>query len=328
MIKNYRPLLIAVIIASAVFLGSRLIPVDSKNAFSPASTTGISKLNEVLNYISASYVDTVAKEDLVEQGIESLLRDLDPHSYYIPSERYKEMNEDIEGNFEGIGIEFRIIGDTLMVIMPVPGGPSEKAGLMAGDRIVSVNDTLIAGKKITTEAVMNKLKGIQFSMVKVGVKRKGEKGLKLYRIVRDRIPLTSVQCYYMIDRNTGYVKVNNFSKTTYDEFRTATKKLMNAGMKSYILDLRGNPGGLLNEAIEMANEFLKKDKLIVYTEGKARPKKIYYANADGSLLSTELIILIDEGSASASEVLAGAIQDNDRGLIVGRRSFGDRKSVV
>lgn len=314
--------MISVIIASSVFLGSKLLPGENRLLLSSKGLTGIHKLNEILNYIEDSYVDTVIKDKLIEDGIQSLLNDLDPHSIYIPKDQYKNMNEDLEGNFEGIGIEFRIIQDTVMVITTVQDGPSEKAGLKSGDRLLFVNDSLVAGVGIKNAGIMKKLKGKQYSPVKVTLKRKNNKELLHINIIRDRIPITSVQCYYLINSKTGYIKVSRFSKTTYYEFKKAADELVNRGMTSFIVDMRDNPGGLLNEAIEMANEFLTKDKLIVYTEGKARPKKVYYADEDGSLLNIKLVVLLDEGSASASEVFAGAIQDNDRGLIVGRRSFG------
>jgi carboxyl-terminal processing protease len=319
----YRPLVIAIAISAAVFLGSKLVPSNQALSFSSSKMSGIHKLNEVLNYIEESYVDTVKKGDLIEDGIQSLLRDLDPHSFYIPKEHFREMNESLEGNFEGIGIEFRIIMDTIMVITTIDGGPSKKVGLKAGDRIVSVNDSIIAGKNTLRNAdVMKLLKGPRLSTVNVGIKRKHEQSLLPFEIKRDRIPITSVQCHYMIDNETGYIRVSRFSKTTYEEFKEASDELLEQGMKNYVVDMRGNPGGLLNESIEMANEFLKKDMVIVYTEGKARPKKVYYADSDGDLLNINLVVLLDESSASASEVFAGAIQDNDRGTIVGRRSFG------
>jgi len=321
--KNaYRPLIIAIAIAGAIFLGSKLMPAGNSLIFSASSVTGIYKLNEILNYIEESYVDSVEKEKLIEDGIESMLRDLDPHSFYIPKDKFKSVNESLEGNFEGIGIEFRIINDTVMVITTIKSGPSEKAGLEAGDRIVSVNDSVVAGIGIENKDIIKKLKGKQYTKVNVGIKRKNEINIKHVEIIRDKIPITSVECSYMINNSIGYIRVNRFSKNTMDEFNLATEILLDLGMKSYVVDLRNNPGGLLNQSIDMANEFLKKDNLIVYTEGKSRPKKVYYANEKGTLQNINLVVLLDEGSASASEVFAGAIQDNDRGLIVGRRSFG------
>lgn len=320
--NTIRPVLIAITIVFALILGSKLIPSDNSLIFSAKSKSGINKFNEILNYIEDAYVDTVVKEQLIEDGIQSLLSDLDPHSFYIPKSELKEMNEDLEGNFEGIGVEFRIISDTVMVISAIKGGPSEKTGIKSGDRLVKVQDSLITGKGIKNEIVMKLLKGPENTEVNVSIKRKDNPELLDFTIRRQKIPVTSVQCYYMIDRKTGYIKVNRFTKTTYEEFKTASLKLIDEGMKALIVDLRGNPGGLLNEAIEMANEFLPKDKLIVYTEGKSRPKKVYYAGEDGSMLKAKLIVLLNESSASASEVFAGAIQDNDRGIIIGRRSFG------
>ncbi len=320
--KAFRPILISLAIVTGIVIGTRLAPSGDSVIFPQKSVIGINKLNEILNYIEESYVDTVEKEKLIEDGIESLLRDLDPHSYYIPKDRYKNMNESLEGNFEGIGVEFRIINDTIMIISAIVDGPSQKAGIRAGDRIVSVEDSVIAGTGIRNEDVMKLLKGERNSIVSVGIKRKAQKDLLNFEITRDKIPIRSVEISYMIDQNTGYIKINRFSRNTFDEFKEASDVLVELGMKNYIVDLRNNPGGLLNEAIKMTDEFLESDKLIVYTEGKSRPRKSHYSSSEGKLTNTTLIVILDEGSASASEVFAGAIQDNDRGWIVGRRSFG------
>ena len=318
----FRPLIIAVLIVVCVYLGSKLVPSGNNLIFNSEKLSGIHKLNEILNYIEESYVDSISKDKLIEDGIDAMLHDLDPHSFYIPKSHFRAMNETLEGNFEGIGIEFRIMTDTVMVITAVPGGPSERSGLKAGDRLVSVNDSIVAGMGIRNSDVMKMLKGERQTKVDVGIKRKNIDSLLHFEIIRDRIPVSSVRSFYMLNHNTGYISIDRFSKNTYQEFKSATDILLNDGMKNCVLDLRGNPGGLLNQAIDIANEFLERDKVIVYTEGKARPKKMYYSDHTGSLLNIGLVIILDEGSASASEVLAGAIQDNDRGTIVGRRSFG------
>ena len=318
----YRPLLISLILVAGIYLGTKLIPGESDVIFSSKKLSGIHKLNEILNYIQESYVDSIRKDKLIEDGIDAMLHDLDPHSYYIPKEDYRDMNESLEGNFEGVGIEFRIISDTVMVITAIPNGPSQKAGVKAGDRIITVNDSLIAGTGVRNKEVMDLLKGPQYTDVNVGIRRGNADSLLRFSLTRDMIPVNSVRSYYMIDEKTGYIRVDRFSKTTYQEFKMASDELIDQGMSSLVLDLRDNPGGLLNQAIRMANEFLDREKVIVYTEGKARPKKMYYADEWGSMLGIDLAIILNEGSASASEVLAGAIQDNDRGTIVGRRSFG------
>ncbi|MEQ8521515.1 MAG: S41 family peptidase, partial [Vicingaceae bacterium] len=318
----FKPLLISLLIVSSVYLGTRLIPGDTNLIFNTGRASGIYKMNEIINYITDSYVDSIEKDRLIEEGIDAMLRDLDPHSFYIPKEDYREATESLEGNFEGVGIEFRIISDTVMVMTAIPGGPSFKSGVKAGDRIVRVNDSLIAGTGIRNKDVMKLLKGPELTNVRVGIRRYNADTLMNLIITRDRIPVGSVRSAYMIESNIGYIRIDRFSKTTYQEFKEATDKMLDEGMSSLIMDLRDNPGGLLNQSIQMANEFLDRDRVIVYTEGKARPKKMYYADEWGSLMNVDLAIIINEGSASASEVLAGAIQDNDRGIIIGRRSFG------
>jgi carboxyl-terminal processing protease len=250
------------------------------------------------------------------------LSTLDPHSQYIAAEEFHEVNDPLIGNFEGIGVQFRIEKDTLIVVQPIAGGPSEKVGIMAGDRIVTVNDSLIAGNGLDNNGAMKVLKGKKGSLVKVGIFRRGNDGLLDFEITRDLIPTYSVDISYMPDEITGYIKVSKFSATTFQEFHKAIKELLDMGMQNLILDLRGNTGGYLQEAIDMADEFLEDGKLIVYTKGRNQPKEVFNATSKGKLEKNNLILLIDENSASASEILAGAIQDNDRGLIVGRRSFG------
>ncbi|RMG76128.1 MAG: S41 family peptidase, partial [Bacteroidetes bacterium] len=276
----------------------------------------------MINYIKEEYVDSVNVKELEEKTIQYLLQELDPHSYYIPAKDLQSMNEPIEGEFEGIGIEFRIINDTVVVINPIGGGPSEKVGIMPGDRIVSVNDSIIAGTGITNRDIMNLLRGKKGTEVKVGIKRNGSDEILSFNIVRDKIPINSIEAAYMIDDETGYIKLSRFSRTSHEEFVNAAEKLLEQGMKKLIFDLTGNGGGLLEAAVDIADEFLPDKTLIVYTEGKARPRRSYYATSKGILEDIPVAVLIDEGSASASEIVAGAIQDNDRGIIIGRRSFG------
>jgi carboxyl-terminal processing protease len=278
------------------------------------------KLSQIIKYIDEEYVDTIQKQTLIDETITRLLTQLDPHSFYIPAADLERMQEPLEGNFEGIGIEFNIQKDTIIVVNAIPGGPSESIGIMAGDRIVMVNDSNVAGMGITNKMVVGLLRGEKGSKVDVTIKR-NTKQLP-FKITRGKIPIYSVTANFMLNTDVGYVKINRFAKTTYNEFMDATDALKKEGMKSLVLDLRGNGGGLLNIAIAMCEEFLSKGKLIVYTEGKAQPKESYYARRDGSMSELPLAILIDEGSASASEIVAGAIQDNDRGWIIGRRSFG------
>lgn len=280
------------------------------------------KLNDVIDIIQSSYVDSVNHDALVDDAINGLLEKLDPHSTYITADELKEQNESLYGNFEGIGVEFRIEHDTVIVLNTISGGPSEKIGIRAGDRIVKVNDTVIAGIGISNEDVVKKLKGPKNTQVKVSVLRKSIPELLHFTITRDVIPSYSVDISYMVDTEIGYIKLNRFSATTYDEFKEATQNLKLKGMKKLIIDLRGNGGGYLNAAIDIADEFLEKKKLIVYTEGVKRSRHYEYAKSKGGLIHTPFIMILDEWSASASEVLAGALQDNDMGVVIGNRSFG------
>ncbi len=280
------------------------------------------KLNAVLSYIEEEYVDTISREELIEEAIPEILKKLDPHSIYIPKKDMSEMNEPLEGNFDGIGIQFNIQNDTIMVVNTIKGGPSERIGIMAGDRIVEVNDEIVSGIKIKSDDVVKKLKGTRGSKVKIGIKRKNVKKLLNFNIIRDKIPLESIDIAYMLTENIGYVKINKFARTTYEEFITAVADLKAKGMKKIVVDLRGNSGGYMDAATNVIDEFLEKGKLIVYTQGRSRPINKTIASSRESLLQCNVAILIDEWSASASEIMAGAIQDNDRGVIIGRRSFG------
>ena len=279
-------------------------------------------VNTVIELIKSHYVDSVNDQKLNEKIINSILNELDPHSTYISKEKMQTVNEDMQGSFSGIGIQFNIIQDSVVVIAAISGGPSEQLGIVSGDRIVEVNGETIAGVDIKNEDVINKLRGKAKSVVNIKIYRRGSLDLISFSIIRDDIPLYSVDCSIMLNKDVGYIKINRFSATTYNEFISGSEKLLKLGMNHLILDLRGNPGGYLEMAIKIADEILKKNNLIVYTEGRNRTKNEFYSTSGGLLESTPLVILIDEGSASASEIVSGAIQDNNRGLIIGKRSFG------
>ncbi len=282
----------------------------------------IRKLTLAQFAIANLYVDETNEGKLVEAAIHGMLEELDPHSTYSNAEEVKKMNEPLQGNFDGIGIQFNMAEDTLFVIQPVSGGPSEKVGIRAGDRITHVNDTLIAGVKMTTDDITRRLKGPKGTMVSVKVVRKGVEGPLSFSIKRDKIPVYSLDASYMITPKVGYIKINRFGATTYEEFMEALASLKGQGLQDLILDLQGNGGGYLNAAIDIANEFLGSGELIVYTEGRRNPRREFFAKGDGKHQSGKLVVLVDEYSASASEIVAGAVQDWDRGLVVGRRSFG------
>ncbi len=283
-------------------------------------TTG--KLGSLMYHIDRMYVDDVDKNKLVDAAIVSMLAELDPHSIYIPKEDLEEVNEPLKGNFEGVGIQFNIIRDTIYVVDAIPGGPSERIGIRAGDRIVKIDMENVAGVSFKNTDVMKRLRGKKGTKVDVSILRKGEHGPLDFTITRDRIPIFSVEAAYMAEPTVGYIKVSRFSATTMKEFREKLTELKAAGMKDLVLDLQGNGGGYLRTAIEMADEFLGDRKLVVYTEGRTSPREDTYATKDGLFEKGRLVVLVDEGSASASEIVSGAIQDWDRGLIVGRRSFG------
>ena len=280
------------------------------------------KLQLALYAISNLYVDSTSETKLVEDAIVGMLEKLDPHSTYTDPEETKEMTEPLQGNFDGIGIQFNMLTDTLYVIQVIPGGPSEKVGLMAGDRIIMVDDTLIAGVKMKNTDVMKRLRGPKNTEVRVKVLRGGVPDLIEFKITRGKIPVYSLDAAYMADKATGYIKLNRFAASSADEFREALEKLKKQGMKNLILDLQGNGGGYLNIAIDLADEFLGKDKLIVYTEGNKQPREEAKSSARGGFEEGRLVVLVDETSASASEIVTGAIQDWDRGVVVGRRTFG------
>nr|WP_155188332.1 S41 family peptidase [Fulvivirga lutimaris] len=283
----------------------------------------IQKFKEVLTLVDRNYVDEVNTSDLVEDAISHMLNKLDPHSYYISAKDKVAANEDLQGNFEGIGIEFNIFKDTIVVVTPLSGGPSESLGIMSGDQIIAIDDKNVAGVGFTNRDVQKHLKGPKGSEVKVTIKRKNKKSPIDFEIIRDKIPQYSVDASYMIDDEKGYIKISRFAATTYEEFRVAMIKLKGEGMTKLILDLQGNGGGYMNHAINIADEFISGDKKIVYTLGK---ETRYNSQANGQRKGLfeegELIVLVNEGSASASEIVTGALQDNDRALVVGRRSFG------
>ncbi len=280
------------------------------------------KLDRTLQLINNLYVEDVDSEKLTETAIRAMLLQLDPHSQYLDKDEVKILNEPLQGNFEGIGISFNMATDTLYVMEVISGGPSQKVGIMPGDRFIFVNDTLVAGVKLKNEEITKKLRGSKGTSVNVKVMRRGVKDLLEFRIVRDKIPIYSLDAAYMVDGDTGYIRLSRFAASSYDEFMEAMKKLKSQGMKNLIFDLTGNSGGVLQVASEIANEFLEKDKLIVYTEGKNQPKLTMNATANGKFLEENLVVLVDETSASASEIVAGALQDWDRAVIVGRRTFG------
>lgn len=280
------------------------------------------KLERAIQLISNLYVDDVNTGKLTESAIRAMLHDLDPHSQYLNAEEVKEMNEPLQGNFDGIGISFNMTTDTLYVMEVISGGPSQKVGLMPGDKIISVNDTLISGVKMKTQDVIKRLRGPKGTVVNVKILRRGTPELLDFRIVRDKIPIYSIDASYMVDKETGYIRLSRFGATSMEEFLKAEKELKAKGMKNLILDLTFNGGGILQTAADIVDEFLGANKLIVYTEGKNQPRYDLTSTAKGELENGKLIVMVDEGSASASEILAGAVQDWDRGVIVGRRTFG------
>lgn len=318
---NLRLLLTLAIILLALFVGVRLGQMNSPNVFG-FTRSGEDKLSTFMEYLERGYVDSVDVEHLTEVAIPAMLKELDPHSVYIPASEMKRANEPLEGNFDGIGVSFNMPNDTVIIGNVIAGGPSEEANVYPGDRIITVNDSVIAGRKIPQDSVMKLLRGPSKTKVTIGVKRAGTPKLLSITITRGKIPIKSIDAAYMINAETGYIRMNKFARTTYEEFRATVDQFHAQGMKKIILDLRENSGGYLEQAFDIANEFLEKRSLIVYTEGRAYKRNNMYSKGNGSCLEDQLVILIDEGSASASEILAGAVQDHDRGLIVGRRSFG------
>jgi len=316
----YVPILLAVAVILGILVGRYYNGSNAENKF--IIIPKANKLDNVINYIENEYVDEVSKSDLIEKTIPKILEELDPHSQYIPAAELEKVNEPLEGNFSGIGIQFNILNDTLVVIQTIPNGPSQKVGILAGDRITKVNGEIVAGKKMPSDSIVGRLRGPKGSEVHVDILRRNVAKPLGFDIIRDNIPLYSVDVAYMIKDGIGFIKLNKFSATTQEEFVEAVSKLRDEGMKKLILDLRENGGGYMNAAIFIADQFLNGNELIVYTKGKARQRVDYKSTPGGLCTDLKLSIIIDENSASASEILAGAIQDNDRGTIVGRRSFG------
>jgi len=310
---------VSVLFISGVFLFSSSSLTAQERTISDEAKL---KFDDVLSLVKTRYVDTVDFNVLVEDAIKGMMKDLDPHSEYYTAEEYEKMNEPLQGNFEGIGVQFNITRDTIVVQSPISGGPSEKLGIRSGDKIVKIEGKSVAGIKITNNDVIKKLRGDKGTTVNVSIYRRGVKDLIEYAIVRDKIPIFSVDASYMLTPEIGYIKVNRFAETTMDEFRAGLDKLKAKNLKHLVLDLRGNSGGYLKTAIELSDEFLKDREMIVYTEGASSPKRDYIATTRGAFEQGKLVVLIDEGSASASEIVSGAVQDWDRGLIIGRRSFG------
>lgn len=312
--KFYKTRLLFSIISCVFFSG---------NAFAQFSMSeGTRNVATAMTIIEKMYVDDIDDKKLSEDAIIEILGKLDPHSSYVKAEELQEMNEPLEGNFDGIGVSFNMLTDTLYIIETVAGGPSEKLGILAGDRIIKVNDTIIAGVKMSNKDIMKRLRGPKGTTVNVSILRKGVRNLIDYKITRAKIPIYSVDASYMLDHKNGYIKISRFGATTHDEFIEALSKLREQGMTGLIVDLQGNGGGYLGTAIDIAKEFLGKDKLIVYTEGKNQPRFSETSRSNGVFEDGKLVVLVSETSASASEIVSGAVQDWDRGVIVGRRTFG------
>jgi len=327
---NKKNLVLVLIVFAAVIFGLVLgnlladrAHLRSKSKISNIfSGRGDNKVEELLTLINSQYVDTVDVNELTEEVMADLISKLDPHSVYIPASDLETVNSELEGSFNGIGVQFNIQNDTITIVSVISGGPSEKVGLLAGDRIVLVNDSNFTGKKINNERVMKKLRGPAKTKVKLAVKRNGTKELLKYTVTRGEIPVNSVDIAYMIEPGVGFIKVSKFAATTYSEFLNGIADLRAKGAKKYIIDLRENSGGFMDQAIQMVNEFLPQNQMIVYSEGKSYPRFEAKSDGKGSCIGLPVVVLIDEFSASASEIFSGAIQDNDRGIIIGRRSFG------
>lgn len=322
---NKRNLFLVLIVFLSVFCGlllGNLLSLRANRTFSGMMGGGHNKVDELMNIIHRQYVDSVDTDQFTEELMSQLMSKLDPHSVYIPKADLEAVNSQLEGSFSGIGVQFNIQNDTIMIVSVVSGGPSASVGLLAGDRIVKVNDTLFVGKTINNEKVMKKLRGPAGTKVKLAIKRAKTKELLHFSITRGAIPVNSVDIAYMIEPGVGFIKVNVFGETTYSEFLDGIASLKNKGAKKFIVDLRENSGGLMDQAINMVNEFLPAGRMIVYSQGKAYKRFEAKSDGSGSCTQQPVVVLIDEFSASASEIFSGAIQDNDRGLIIGRRSFG------
>lgn len=319
--NRFIPLYVSLGILLGVFIGSFYANMYSRKSLNVMNSTG-NKLYDILYSIDDQYVDTIHIDEIVEKAIPEILRGLDPHSIYLDQEQVEQSMAELDGSFSGIGVQFLQYQDSVLITHVIKGGPSENSGLKAGDRIISANGESLVGKDITTDFIMKKLKGPADTKVKLEVVRRNAKSPLTFTIVRGSVPVRTVTSAYMIAPETGYISIHSFGDTTYPEFLAALAKLEQNDFNNLIIDLRGNLGGYMSAAVDIANEFLPKGKLIVYTEGRKSPRENYYSNGRGAYQHIPLVILIDETSASASEILAGAIQDNDRGTIVGRRSFG------
>jgi carboxyl-terminal processing protease len=317
--NRIRPLWVIILLLSGIIIGLYINKgVNTKKV----EVEGGSKFDEVMWYVGNDYVEEPNAQEIQDEAIAAMMEKLDPHSAYVPLEEFNEVNDPLLGSFDGIGVQFRLERDTIAIVSVIKGGPSEKVGLMDGDRIIYVDDTLVASKKLKNEDVMRKMKGPKGTKVRVRVLRRGVEGLLDYTITRDAIPTYSVDIAYMLDDEIGYLKLSKFSATTVSEFKKGIGELDSQGMKKLIFDLRGNTGGYLSAAVDIADEFLPRGSLIVYTEGRNRPRNYMKARRHGQLEDIPVVVLIDGESASASEIVAGALQDNDRGTIIGRRSFG------
>ena len=319
--NRFMPILMAISVVVGILIGTFYANHFSGNRLSIINS-GSNKLNNLLRLVDDQYVDTVNVNDLVEKAMPQILSELDPHSVYISAKDMQIANDDLKGSFSGVGIEFIIRQDTLHVQNVIKNGPAERAGVIAGDMIVKVDDKNFTGKTLTNEEAMHKLKGPKDTKVKLGILRNKEKTIRNFVVTRGGIPTKSVTAAYMLNDNTGYIRIKNFGENTYPELLIALAQLSQKGFENLTIDLRGNTGGYLESAVQIANEFLPKGQLIVYTQGRRSPRQEFRSDGRGSYQQIPLVVLIDEGSASASEILAGAIQDNDRGTIIGRRSFG------
>ena len=317
--RRFTPLLMCLCVVGGIFIGTHYAYRFGDNTISIASN-GSNKLNQLLQLIDQNYVDTVNLPELIEDAMPQILNELDPHSSYIKANDAEEASEELKGSFSGIGVSFTMQKDTVNVMSVIRGGPAEKVGILAGDRIVKADTTVLVGMKDTE--VMKCLKGPKDSSVKLGIKRHGKDELTWFTVVRGDIPVQSVDASYMINEKTGYIQINKFGEQTYAEMLVSLADLAMKGMNSVIIDLRGNTGGYMHIAIQMANEFLQRNSLITYVEGRNLPREEYRSDGKGSFQKLPIIVLVDEGSASSSEIFAGAIQDNDRGTIIGRRTFG------
>lgn len=319
--NRYTPLLMAVSVVVGILIGTFYANHLSGNKLNIIKS-GSNRLNNLLHIINDQYVDTVNIDSLVDKAVPQILSDLDPHSVYIRAKDVQSVTDDLKGSFSGIGVQFVIREDTIRVQGIVKNGPAERAGIVAGDKIISIDDKPFVGKVVTNEETIKRLKGPKGTKVKIGILKYKEKKPKIYTITRNDIPVKSIPATYMLDDETGYIRINSFGETTYPEMLISLARLSQEGFSSLVIDLRDNPGGYLESAIQIANEFLPNNKLIVYTEGRKSPRQEYRSDGHGSYKNIPLVILINEGSASASEIIAGAMQDNDRATIIGRRSFG------